>query len=95
MTNPDYELHSDILAEVHELYKKKNADYGSSFAYQYKEYGMTSAVIRLDDKIRRLKQLLKSEAQVDESKEDTLMDIIGYAALTLMEMRKEKDEQAS
>jgi hypothetical protein len=82
-------LHKQILDEMHDTYKRKNADYGNSFEEQYKEYGLLSCNIRLDDKMRRLKQLSKNEAQVkDESVRDTLMDLANYAIMTVMELDK-------
>lgn len=70
-----------------ELYERKNADYGNSFSKTFEEFGMTSTVVRLSDKLERLKTLSKKEAQVkDESIQDTVMDIAVYAMLTLMEL---------
>lgn len=70
-----------------ELYERKNADYGNSFSKSYEEFGLTSPVIRLSDKVERLKTLSKQEAKVkDESIQDTVMDIAVYAMLTLMEL---------
>lgn len=70
-----------------ELYERKNADYGNSFSKSYEEFGLTSPVIRLSDKVERLKTLSKQEAQIkDESIQDTVMDIAVYAMLTLMEL---------
>ncbi|MFA1509906.1 nucleotide modification associated domain-containing protein [Priestia aryabhattai] len=92
--NTDHQLHKDIITEIHDTYLKKNADYGNSFGDQYSEYGLLSALIRLDDKMRRLKQLTKQEAQVkDESIEDTLLDLSNYCIMTIMELRKEKHDQ--
>lgn len=87
-----HELHKKILNEIHDTYKRKNADYGNSFGEQFIEYGLLSAVIRLDDKMRRLKQLLKNEAQVkDESIRDTLLDLANYAIMTIMELDKKNE----
>jgi hypothetical protein len=84
------ELHKQILDEKHDIFVRKNQDYGNSFAEQFQEYGLLSAVIRLDDKLRRLKQLLKNEAQVkDESIRDTLVDLSNYADMTVMELDKQ------
>ena len=82
----------DITSRMHEIYVKKNADYGSSFDEQFDEYGMTSAVIRLSDKLKRLKQLTKTgTANVkDESMEDTLMDLANYSILAIMQLRKRR-----
>lgn len=63
----------------------KNKDYGNSVQEQFNEYGETSILIRLDDKLRRLKQLQKAPANVtSESKYDTLGDLAGYSVLGLL-----------
>jgi glutaredoxin 2 len=60
----------------------KNRDYGNSVEEQFNEYGPSSLLIRLDDKLRRLKQLQNHPQHVKtESKQDTLLDIAGYAIL--------------
>lgn len=81
-------LHRQIGEELTALYEKKNHDYGDSFGKGYIEYGMVMPVIRLEDKVNRLKSLLKADPKVvDESIEDTLMDIANYAQMTLLERR--------
>jgi hypothetical protein len=83
------DLHREVIEEIHTTFKIKNADYGNSFGEQYEEYGLLSAVIRLDDKMRRLKQLMKQSAQVkDESIRDTVLDLSNYAIMTVMELDK-------
>jgi hypothetical protein len=83
--------HREVIEEIHNTFKIKNADYGNSFGEQYEEYGLLSAVIRLDDKMRRLKQLLKQDAQVkDESIRDTVLDLANYAIMTVMELDNNK-----
>lgn len=70
---------------------RKNHDYGGSFAKQYDKYGILSALIRMDDKMRRLEKLVDGNAaQVNESIEDTLIDLAGYALLAAVELRKTK-----
>lgn len=85
---------SEVCESVEELLKKKNHDYGNSFSLQFEKYGIMSAMIRMDDKMRRLENLVKgSEAQVvDESIEDTLQDLVGYGTLALVELQKLKEE---
>lgn len=79
----------DILNKMYEIYERKNADYGNSFAKSYEEFGLVSPVIRLSDKVERLKTLCNKEAQVkDESVIDTLIDIAVYAVLTVLEIKK-------
>ena len=75
-----------------ELYERKNADYGNSFSKTFEEFGMTSTLVRLSDKLERLKTLSKQEAKVkDESIQDTVMDIAVYAMLTLMELMNKEN----
>lgn len=84
------EKHKKICDSLNALYEAKNADYGDSFGKSYKEYGLTMACIRLEDKLNRLKSLNKNgNAQVkDESIQDTLMDLANYAIMTLIELEK-------
>ena len=85
----DVNLFEDITLEMRNTYERKNADYGNSFEEQFNEYGLISSCIRLEDKLRRLKSLSKSEARVkDESIEDTLLDLANYSILTVMSIRK-------
>lgn len=83
----------EICTEINETLERKNKDYGNSFSEQFKEYGLVSSCIRLEDKMRRLKKLtMSSEIYVkDESIRDTLLDMAGYAILTINELdNKEK-----
>lgn len=81
--------HADICEELNEIYARKNHDYGDSFGKGYAEYGIVMAVIRLEDKLNRLKSLIKAEALVeDESIEDTLMDLANYAIMTVIERER-------
>lgn len=83
-----------IMREMLKTYRDKNADYGGSFAKSYDEFGMTAPIIRMSDKLERLKSLSKAEARVkDESKRDTLIDMANYAIMTVIEMDME-DENA-
>ncbi len=87
----DDELFENILTEMLDTYRAKNHDYGNSFSDLFKEFGMTSVVIRLSDKLNRLKTLCKTQAQVkDEKIEDTLLDLANYSILALMELRKKE-----
>lgn len=87
------ELHKTTLDEMHELYKRKNADYGDSFAQLRKRYP-NFVCMRLFDKLNRLDTLMQPgyEAQVaDEKLEDTLMDIANYAIMEIVERRAERN----
>lgn len=73
------------------LILKKNRDYGNSFSLTFEEFGLLSLIIRLSDKIERLKNLNNNELEIkDESVEDSLKDIIGYSILGLIELHKIK-----
>lgn len=73
-----------ITKEMNELYLRKNADYGNSFEKTMDTFGIIAPVIRLNDKVNRLTNLVKSEdPQVDESIEDTLLDLANYSVMTL------------
>lgn len=82
--------HMEICKELNSLYIRKNHDYGDSFGKGFKEYGMVMPIIRLEDKLSRLKALIKTENKVDESIEDTLMDLANYSIMTLIELKYEK-----
>jgi hypothetical protein len=81
--------HEEICKELNAIYEAKNKDYGDSFGKSYREYGLTMACIRLEDKLNRLKTLNKNKTQQvkDESMEDTLLDLANYAIMTVIEMR--------
>lgn len=81
-----------ITKQMLEIYKAKNKDYDSSVTQSYKEFGMTSFLIRLSDKLNRLKTLNKQEAMVkDEKIEDTLIDLANYAIIALVEKYMEEN----
>lgn len=70
-----------------DLYERKNADYGNSFHNMFKEDGIDVARIKLKDKMSRFDALSKGASpRVDESMEDTLIDLANYAIMTVMEL---------
>lgn len=94
MTKNKVFRHDLICKHLNEIYSRKNADYDDSFSKSYKEYGMTMACIRLEDKLNRLKSLTvkKHNQQVeDESILDTLEDLANYAIMTIIELDIEKE----
>ena len=82
------EEHKKLYDLMHEIYIKKNSDYGNSFSDLYDEYGSIISEIHIREKFNRFKQLRTNESQVGESIEDTLMDMANYCLLTLLEMKK-------
>lgn len=82
------EKHDEICSKLNQLYEAKNQDYGDSFGKSYKEYGLTMACIRLEDKLNRLKSINfnKTVKVSDESLIDTLMDLANYSIMTIIEL---------
>lgn len=80
-----------ITNEMYELCLKKNNDYGASVTSTYKDFGLVSFLVRMQDKLNRLKTLNKKEAKVkDESIRDTLIDLANYSILAIIEIEKDK-----
>lgn len=78
---------SSILMEMQELYEKKNHDYGNSFSETIQEFGFAPAIARINDKLKRVKQMVKGEQMlVNESMRDNLIDIANYCILTIIEL---------
>jgi hypothetical protein len=79
-----------ICEEMAKLHEKKNNDYGNAADASYREFGIVSYVIRLNDKMNRLKTLTKPGAKQlikCESVEDTLMDLAAYAIMAIESLR--------
>lgn len=90
--NPQKQRITAVTDFLRDTLIRKNRDYGDSFAKQYAKYGIMSGLIRMDDKMRRLENLVGgAEANVDESVEDTLLDLAGYALLCVVELQKAKE----
>ena len=85
------QAHMDICKELNEIYSAKNSNYGDSFAKVRREVE-SAIIVRLMDKIERLKMLYKGEAdKVGESIEDSLKDLANYAIMELVERKNDKE----
>lgn len=87
---------NEILDEMRDIHERKNHDYGNSFSESIDEWGYVSALVRIGDKVKRLKQLLvRGEgAQVkDESAIDTAIDLANYAVMLASELRRRREER--
>ena len=74
-----------IVSKLRDTYEQKNTDYGNSFEESLDEFGAIAFVVRADDKMRRLKQLVNNPAKVkDESFEDTVRDLANYCIMFAM-----------
>lgn len=87
------QAHLDLCEKIHDVYKRKNADYGGSFTELYDKFGIQAANVFLTIKYKRFQELLEKEAQVvNESIDDTLLDLANYCLLTLVERNVRKDD---
>ena len=92
----DEEIYGSLLDKLFTTYKAKNADYGSAFAEMFDELGIDYAYGKLREKINRIKVLRnKPNMVVNEGLEDALLDTAGYAILTLVELKKRKENDKS
>lgn len=87
------ETHEKLCKEIHELYVKKNHDYGDSFGKTYKDLGIISAATRISDKYNRFVELAKGNKPLvsTETIRDTLIDMANYALMTIIELDNNKD----
>lgn len=86
----------DLLDEMHETYKKKNADYGNSFKQTHMQFGEIAGLMRISDKVNRLISLSKKtpDSHNYESKRDTYMDLANYCLMQVLIMEEaESTEQ--
>lgn len=81
-----------ITRMMHEIFIKKNHDYGNSFEQSLNEEGLAGMRIRGGDKWLRFKNLSKGTNPFvkDESIRDTLLDLANYCIMTVMWMDKQK-----
>jgi len=92
MESSNVDKFSEILLEMRETYEKKNSDYGNSFAETIQEFGFIPAVARINDKVKRMKNIVKGQKMniKNESLRDTILDTSVYCILTIMELDNQK-----
>ncbi len=85
----NYEEYKKIMDECLILSKKKNQDYWNNVLLKFGEMGL---LIRMNDKIERLNNLINYKQQLsvsDEKIEDTIKDLINYSIYLLIIKRGE------
>ena len=86
----------DLIAELMSLREAKGHDYsgGEDTLENLREFGSFGVVVRLTDKIKRLKFFYQSGilAVEDEKIEDTMKDLINYALYLLIMRRQESGD---
>ena len=85
----------DYTNHLAEILQEKNDAYGDSFSKSLDEDGLLVLKIRLGDKFNRISSLIKRGElkENDESLEDTLLDMAGYAILGLKYLEEYKNEK--
>ena len=85
-----------VLSEIMEILHAKNELYGSN---NLTKHGPIGILIRMDDKIARLTNLIKEKGTLNSvsehhynATEDACRDLIGYATLYIMYMRGQYGE---
>jgi hypothetical protein len=85
-----YNLHKELLDKIHVTYKQKNEAYGNSFDKSVERWGYTAALVRMEDKLNRLEQLLLNNVDAnDESALDTALDLASYAIMLHMAIQQQ------
>lgn len=90
--------HKKICDGIHEMYVKKNNDYGDSVSETYEKYGIDSFLVRMTDKLNRVYTLTRPGAKsqiADEKIEDTLLDLANYAIIAVTELRSRSESVTS
>lgn len=96
-SQPYHDRFDEILAEMSALHTRKGADYGAegdpyANVRASEEFGVPAwvgALVRLNDKITRLKSFIRRGVLENESAADSIQDIAVYAII----MRILYDEQ--
>lgn len=73
--------YEEVMQKLHDVYVRKNSDYGDSFSKSLNKYGEVAAMVRIEDKKNRLDSLFGKENDrmvLNESLDDTIEDIANY-----------------
>lgn len=85
-------MFANIVGEMTTLYAKKNHDYGNAFGEIIAEVGLPYGIGKLKEKLKRLETLINAKAEVNESFEDSLIDLACYTVMTLDYLKRKKNE---
>lgn len=96
MLNPqektNVEKFKEVTDQMVKTFDAKNHDYGNAFEEGCDKFGIVSAVSRIDEKNSRVCTLYENAAisKVNESLEDTLLDMANYCVMLVMYLRDHK-----
>lgn len=91
------EQHKKICEQLNTIYQNKNHDYGDSFGKTFQSLGIISALTRITDKYNRAVSLCTkskyNQKVMDESIEDTFIDMANYCIMTLIELQQQNETE--
>ena len=86
----------ETFEKLYDVYIRKNRDYGNSFGLSYDKYGPVAGLVRIEDKMNRLENLLMHQQNAmvkDEAILDTVEDAINYLIMLKMELEADKENE--
>lgn len=83
-----------ITDKMLDMYSKKNELYGDSFNQLMYEWGLVAGVVPIDNKLRRIKSIIKGTEVKYESLEDSLYDLANYSILMLIHLKELKENKS-
>lgn len=94
MSKLNMEMYDQIVKECRDISVAKSKDYGTD---SLTGFGALGIVVRMSDKMARLKNLIQMDKTVcqvmNESLEDTAMDMINYSLYLVMTLRNKLLEE--
>lgn len=82
----------DICNRMVETNIRKSNDYGASYQNLIKEFGDVAAVIPLQNKLDRIKNIIRKDGEVhNESLRDSVLDLACYAVMYLVELESKEN----
>jgi hypothetical protein len=88
----DFDTYADLVSRMINVCQIKNQAYGDSFYKSIQKYGLIAAVVRIEDKINRLSNLVVAGGhEHDEAIEDTCMDAANYLLMLATWLLERKD----
>ena len=88
-------IHDYICDLIKDTYASKHHDYGPSFEKTFYEYGWKAPLVRMEDKMSRLKSLFEKGDEnrkvKDESIKDTVIDLANYSIMLATELQLLED----
>lgn len=84
------DFHRKVCDSLHNLYERKNHDYGDAFAVVRKSFP-NAVLFHIFEKYLRIKTLMEGNSpKVKESIQDSLQDLANYCLMEIVEMQAEE-----